>query len=109
MDIGPAPKRCMDAPWYINADWIWLYADNTDGKTKTLVLVANKIYELDPNTATNDDGVAFQTTIASGEIKFGDNDEFASVLDVTFEFLRSTRQHQPIRKCQYGGWPNPFH
>lgn len=74
-------------PWYVNADWLWQYADNTDGKTKTLALVGNQFMEFDANTMTNDNSVAFQTTIAGGEIKFGENNEYASVIDVTFEFL----------------------
>lgn len=76
-------------PWYIAADWLWLYADNTDGKTKMLALVGNKFYEFDTNRATNDNDVAFQTNIGTGEIKFGDNGEWGAVIDVTFEFLRA--------------------
>jgi hypothetical protein len=81
-------KGAWMTPWNIAADGMWFYADNTDGKTKHLILVGNKFYEFDPGTATNDDGVAFQTTVGSGEIKFGDNGEWASIIDVTFEFLR---------------------
>jgi hypothetical protein len=81
-------KGAWMRPWYISADWLWLYADNTDGKTKLLALVDNQIYEMDENTATNDDGTVFQTSVGSGEIKFGDNNEWATVIDVTFEFLR---------------------
>lgn len=81
-------KGAWMRPWYINCNWMWLYADNTDGKTKFLMLVNNGFYELDANTATNDNGTAFQTNIGSGEIKFGKDNEWASVIDVTFEFLR---------------------
>jgi hypothetical protein len=81
-------KGAWMRPWYINANWLTLYAENSSGTTKFLALVNNKIYELDTNTATNDDGVAFQTSIGSGEIKFGENNEYANVLDVTFEFLK---------------------
>lgn len=74
-------------PWYVNADWMLFYADNTDGKTKFLALVGNKICEFDTNTMTNDLGVAFSTNVATGKIKFGDNSEYVSIIDVTFEFL----------------------
>lgn len=77
-------------PWYINCDWMLQYAENTSGTTKFLMLVNNQIMEVDQNTSTNDNGVAFQTTVGSGEIRFGDNNEWASVIDVTFEFLRPT-------------------
>ena len=75
-------------PWNIAADWLWLYTDNTDGKSKMLGLVNNKFVEFDPNINTNDLGTAFQTSIATGDIKFGENGEWASVIDVTFKFLR---------------------
>lgn len=76
-------------PWNIPAKSLWLYADNETGKTKILALVNNKFVELDPDVATNDCGTAFSTNIATGEIKFGDNGEYANVIDVTFEFLRA--------------------
>lgn len=76
-------------PWNVNVDWMVLYAENSTGKTKFLVLSNNKIYEFDPNTATNDDGTLFQTTIGSGDIKFDDNGAiWGSVIDVTFVFLK---------------------
>lgn len=82
-------KGAWMRPWNIAADWLWLYADNTDGKTKMLALVNNKFVEFDTNTATNDSGVTFQTNIGSGEIKFGENGEYANVIDITFVFLRA--------------------
>lgn len=84
-------KGAWMRPWDFAADWLLLYADNTDGKTKFLALVGNKIMEVDPTTATNDNGVSFQTNIASGDVKFSDDGEiWASVIDVTFVFLRPT-------------------
>lgn len=74
-------------PWDIPADWLWKYAENSSGRTKMLALVNNQFMEFDPDIATNDNGVAFPTSIGSGEIKFGNNGEWASVIDVTFEFL----------------------
>lgn len=76
-------------PWNVAADWMVLYADNTDGKTKFLVLSGNKIYEFDQSTATNDNGTVFQTTIGSGDLKFSDDGMiWGSVIDVTFVFLK---------------------
>jgi len=81
-------KGAWMRPWNIAADWLWLYTDNSDSKSKTLALVNNQFVEIDPNTTTNDVGVPFSTNIATGDLKFGDNGEWASVLDVTFWFLR---------------------
>jgi hypothetical protein len=81
-------KGAWMRPWNIAASWLWFYADNTDGKTKMLAVVNNGFYQFDDNTLTNDNSVTFQTTAASGDIQFGDNDEYANVLDVTFVFLR---------------------
>lgn len=82
-------KGAWMRPWYIKADWMVLYADNTDLKTKFLMLVGNKIYQLDEATNTNDDGTPFQVNIGSGELKFSpDATMWGSVLDVTFTFLR---------------------
>jgi hypothetical protein len=76
-------------PWYIAADWLTLYADNSDGKTKMLALVNNQIMEFDTATATNDNGTAVATNVGSGNIKFSeDGIIWGSVIDVTFVFLR---------------------
>lgn len=75
-------------PWDIAADWLWKYAENSSGDTKILALVNNKFMEISPDIATNDGGTPFPTNIGSGKIKFGENNEWASVIDVTFEFLR---------------------
>ena len=51
--------------------------------------MGNKIYQLDNNANTNDDGVSFTTNIGSGAIKFSeDGEQYGSVVDVTFIFLR---------------------
>ena len=81
-------KGAWMRPWNIAADWLWLYTDNSDGKSKTLALVNNKFVEIDVNSNTNDVGVAFPTNIGTGDIKFGENGEWASVIDVTFIFLK---------------------
>jgi hypothetical protein len=76
-------------PWYIAADWLTLYADNTTGQTKMLALVNNQICELDTATPTNDNGTAFSTNINSGAYKFSEDGAiWGSVIDVTFIFLR---------------------
>jgi len=82
-------KGAWMRPLNIAADWLTLYADNSDGKTKSLALVANKIVEFDVNSATNDNGTPFLTNIGSGAIKFSEDGMiWGSVLDVTFVFLR---------------------
>jgi hypothetical protein len=82
-------KGAWMRPWHIACDWMTLYADNTDGKTKFLMLVGNKIYQVDDSMATNDNGTPFQTNISSGEIKFNeDGTMWGSVIDVSFIFLR---------------------
>ncbi len=75
-------------PWYVNADWMTLYAENSSGTTRELCLVNNKIYEFDTTTNTNDDGVAFATSAASGSIKMGKNGESANLRYVKFIFLK---------------------
>lgn len=79
-------------PWYIPADWMLLYADNTDGATKTLILSGNKIYQLDTAAATNDNGTAFSGGATSGNIKCGKNGESANLRYVKFIFLRPQGQ-----------------
>lgn len=82
-------KGAWMRPWYIPADWLTLYADNSDGMTKTLALVNNQICELDPTAATNDAGKTFSTNITSGDTKFNeDGTMWGSIIDVTFTFLR---------------------
>jgi len=82
-------KGAWVRPLHVNCDALWLYSDNSDGKTKMLGLVNNKFMEFDPGTATNDNGTAFATNISSGAIRFDDLGlEDASVISVTFVFLR---------------------
>lgn len=90
LDLRPPFNGAWMRPWYINCDWMTLYGENSSGTTKMLLLVGNKIYQLDKSAATNDNGVTFQTNIGSGAIKFGQDDEsiWGSVIDVTFVFLR---------------------
>lgn len=80
-------KGAWVRPWNVAASSLLLYADNSDGKTKMLAIVNNMFMEFDSNVATNDNGVAWSTTIGTGALKFGINNESASVIDVTFEFL----------------------
>lgn len=82
-------KGAWMRPWNIAADWLTLYADNATGQTKFLALVANKIYEFDEATSTNDNGTAFPTGAATGAIKFSDDGTmYASVPTIKFVFLR---------------------
>lgn len=76
-------------PWYIACDWQLLYADNSDGETKHLILSGNKIYELTDSNSTVDDTTAFPTTIGSGAIKFDENGLiYSSIIELIFIFLR---------------------
>lgn len=76
-------------PWYIPADWLTLYAENSTGATKVLALVNNQICVIDKTAATNDNGVAFSTNASGGDIKFNEEGTmWGSVIDVTFTFLR---------------------
>lgn len=79
-------------PWYINADWLTLYSDNSDGKTKMLAVSNNRLYELDSTSATNDAGVPFPTNAGSGTVKVGKNGESANLRYVKFIFLRPQGQ-----------------
>lgn len=75
-------------PWYVSADWLWLYDDNT-GFTRFMVLSGNQIYEFTYAQATKDDQTAFSTAIGTGIIKFSkDGKDWASVIDVTYVLLR---------------------
>lgn len=65
-------KGAWMKPWSIEADWLWLYNDN-DGTTHFMVLSNNVIYEMTYANLTSDDGVAFPTLGASGQIYFSDD------------------------------------
>lgn len=82
-------KGAWMSPWYIAADWMWQYAENTTGTTKTLMVVGNRFMELDPATKTQDNGVAWPWNISTGGIKISeDGSQWMSVIDVTFIFER---------------------
>jgi hypothetical protein len=75
-------------PWYIPCSWMLHYAENSTGTSRVLMVVNNQICELDENTNTTDNGVAFPTTIASGDIKFSeDGSMWAKIIDITYVFL----------------------
>lgn len=75
-------------PRLTNVDWLTVYEDN-DGRTHLLALSGNEIYEFTYSSLTNDAGTAFGTYARSGIIKFSeDGMDWASVIDVTFVFLR---------------------
>jgi hypothetical protein len=83
-----ARKSAWMLPWYVSADWMLLYEDNTSQKaTRFLIVSDNTLYEFTYNQATTDDATAFSTDINSGIIKFSDNGlMWADVIDVTFVF-----------------------
>lgn len=75
-------------PWSMSAAWMWLYNDN-GGNTHFLVLSGNTVYELAYTALTADNGVAFQTNGASGQIYFSpDQRMWAKLLQVIFVLLR---------------------
>lgn len=80
-------------PWYISANWLWVYEDNSGVSHFCYLTPENTIKEFTYSQATNDDGVAFSTSVSSGIIKFSDDgQEWANVLDVTFILLRPQGQ-----------------
>lgn len=82
-------KGAWVRPWNLSVDAMVLYADNSDGMTKVIFVINSKFYYLDQGTSTNDNGTAFATNIGSGAIKFSeDGEQYGSVIDVTFIFLR---------------------
>lgn len=75
-------------PRIADVDWIMVYEDNS-GNTKLLALSNNEIFEFSYSSLTNDNGTPFGTYARSGIIKFSeDGEEYASVIDVKFVFLR---------------------
>lgn len=75
-------------PRIADVDWLMVYEDNS-GITHLIALSNNQIYEFTYSSLTNDDGTAFGTYVRSGIIKFSkDGMDWASVIDVTFVFLR---------------------
>lgn len=75
-------------PRIADVDWLTVYEDN-GGVARLLALSNNGIYEFSYSSLTNDDGTAFGTYARSGVIKFSeDGEEYASVIDVKFVFLR---------------------
>lgn len=82
-------KGAWMRPWLMNVDWMVMYADNSDGKSKLLFLIDDKFYVLDEGVHTNDNGTAFSTNIGSGAIKFSeDGEQYGSLIDFTFIILR---------------------
>lgn len=74
--------------WYLNAEWMTLYNDNT-GKTHFLILSDNKIYELTRTFNTIDGGAPFNTEIKSGKIEWSkDGRDWARLIQVVFTLLK---------------------
>jgi hypothetical protein len=84
LDLNDLRKGAWMRPWNINADWMWLYNDN-DGNTHFCTLSNNQIYEFTYSVATQDDGVAFPTGMATGILKFSEDGQiWAKVTRVVF-------------------------
>lgn len=89
LDLGNTKRKgAWMLPYDIAADWMLLYEDNS-GLTHHLILSNNAIFELSTGISTTDNGVAFSTDIASGQLRFSeDGEEWATVTRVTFILLR---------------------
>lgn len=55
--------------WTVPAKFMWLYEDN-DGRTHHCVLVDNVIMEFSDSVKTQDDGTAFATRLATGNMTY---------------------------------------
>lgn len=74
--------------WYLNADWMTLYNDNS-GTTHFLLLSENRILDFSRTFATQDRGAAFSTEVKSGELTWSkDGREWARLIQVVFTLLR---------------------
>lgn len=83
-------KGAWVCSWYIKADWMMLYNDNS-GTTHFLILSNNNIYELSRRMTTRDIDKAFSTEAVSGEITWSkDNRDWARLIQVVFTLLRPT-------------------
>ena len=86
-------KGAWMQPWSVAADWMWLYADNDSGTTHFLVLQNNKILEFTYSSLTQDDGEAFPTLGASGQIYFSDDKRmWVQLLQVIFVLVEPQGQ-----------------
>lgn len=88
LDLTEGRKGAWMLPWTVAADWMWLYNDNL-GKTHFCILRNNEILEFTDSVATQDNGVAFPTSVATGILKFSeDGQEWAVVSRVTYVLQR---------------------
>jgi len=75
-------------PWSVKADWLTLIADNS-GVTHKVVVQGSTIYELSYNTLTTDDGEAFITAGATGQIRTSDDgQDWMRLIKVVITVLR---------------------
>ncbi len=73
--------------WTIPADWLYLYEDNT-GVTHFCALVNNVIVEFTSSVQTTDQGVPFNTRLASGSLVWDDSGvAMAAIQFMYFKFL----------------------
>lgn len=79
-------------PWSIATNWMMLYNDNS-GSTHFIVVSNGIIYEFSQSQRTNDDGIAFQTSGNSGQIRFSDDGrQWGHINQVIFTVLRPQGQ-----------------
>ena len=86
LDLSNQRRGAWMGPWNVAADWGWLYNDNS-GITHFCILQDNEIFEFTENVATQDNGVAFPTSMNIGIQKFSeDGKDWADVSRITFVF-----------------------
>lgn len=89
LDMKRGGVWCM--PWLIgNVNDVKVYG-SSDGKSRVLFAIENRLMELTPAAIHSDDGRPFLTDVNSGVVKFSkDGAMWASVVDITFILLRPT-------------------
>lgn len=89
LDMKRGGVWCM--PWIIgNINDLKVYG-SSDGKTRVLLAIGNKLVELTDEIKMTDSGKSFITDINSGVIKFSDDGAlWTSAVDITFILLKPT-------------------
>ncbi len=78
-------------PWVIgDINDLKVYG-SSDGKTRVLLAIGNKLIELTDEVKMTDSGKSFITDIGSGVVKFSeDGAMWTSLVDITFILLKPT-------------------
>ena len=89
LDMKRGGAWCM--PWTVgNINDLKVYG-SSDGKSRVLLAIGNKLVELTDEVKLTDDGKPFIADIGSGAIKFSDDGAmWTSIVDITFILLKPT-------------------